>query len=134
MLQAQDIMQKSLRTISRDATISEAIKVLAENGITGLPVVDDEMKLLGLVSEKDLLIVAYHILTGAHDSVTDDKNIEEIMTTDVVSFAPTSNIADVCQSFISNPFRRVPIVEDGKLVGLISRKDIICKTFEKIGG
>ena len=132
MLHAQDVMQKSLLTISKDATISEAIKILAENGITGLPVVDDDMKLLGLVSEKDLLIVAYHILTGVHDSNTDDKRIEEIMTTDVTSFSPASNIADVCQCFISNPFRRVPIVEDEKLVGLISRKDIICETFKKI--
>jgi acetoin utilization protein AcuB len=132
MLQAKDIMQTRLRTISKDTTISEAITLLAEYGITGLPVVDDGMKIIGLISEKDLLNVAFHIMNGDGEAALKDKNVADIMTTDVVSFKTTSNVADICQCFMNNSFRRVPILEDDKLVGLISRKDIIYKTFEKI--
>jgi acetoin utilization protein AcuB len=132
MLQAKGIMQTKLLTISKDATISEAIKLLAENGITGMPVVDDDMGIVGLISEKDLLNVAFHIMNGDGDAALKGKKVEDIMTTDVVSFKTTSNVADICQCFMNNSFRRVPILEDDKLVGLISRKDIIYKTFEKI--
>jgi CBS domain-containing protein len=71
-------------------------------------------------------------MNGDGDAALKGKKVEDIMTTDVVSFKTTSNVADICQCFMNYSFRRVPIVEDDKLVGLISRKDIIYKTFEKI--
>jgi acetoin utilization protein AcuB len=132
MLQAKEIMQKKLRTLSKDSTISEAIELLVGYGITGLPVVDDDMMVVGIVSEKDLLNMAYHIMAGKGDATLKNKKVADIMTTDVVSFKTTSNVADICLCLMDGSFRRVPIVEDNKLVGIISKKDIIYKTFEKI--
>ena len=60
-------------------------------------------------------------------------NVEDFMTEEVVCFQPTDSLIDIAESFIQNSFRRVPIVDDGKLVGIISRKDIIKYILEPIG-
>ncbi len=133
MLKAKDIMQSSLITAKQDTPVIEAINILGQNKITGLPVVDDDMTLVGLVSEKDVLSIAYHILAGIVGSTMDTKKIGDIMTKDVVSFRLDDNLADICQCFMNKPFRRVPVLDNGKLVGIISRKDIIAHAFVKLG-
>ena len=133
MLKAKDIMQSSLITVKQDTSIIEAINILGQNKITGLPVVDDDMTLLGLVSEKDIISIAYHVLADLVGSAMDVKKIGDIMTKDVVSFRLDDNIADICQCFMNKPFRRVPVLDNGKIVGIISRKDIIAHAFAKLG-
>jgi CBS domain-containing protein len=132
MYKAQDVMQSNLITVSEDTEILEAITVLAKNGITGLPVVDDDFNLVGLVSEKDVLSIAYRIIAEAPGVLDSHKTVSDIMTRDVVSFRVDDTLADVCQCFMNNPFRRVPVTENGKLVGLISRKEIIIHSFIKM--
>ncbi len=129
MLKARDIMQSSLITVKEDTPVIEAINILGQNKITGLPVVDDDMNLVGLVSEKDVLRIAYQVLAGVVGSGMDTKKIGDIMTKDVVSFRLDDNLADICQCFMNKPFRRVPVLDNGKLVGIISRKDIIAHAF-----
>jgi predicted transcriptional regulator len=73
--------------------------------------------------------IAYHILAGIVGSTTDTKKIGDIMTKDVVSFRLDDNLADICQCFMNKPFRRVPVLDNGKIVGIISRKDIIAHAF-----
>ncbi len=131
MIKAKDIMQTNLITAKHDTPAFEVINILGQNNITGLPVVDDDMALVGLVSEKDVLSIAYHILTDSIGHDMDSKNIGDIMTKDVVSFRPDDNLADICQCFMNKPFRRIPVVDNGKLVGIISRKDIIFRSFAK---
>ncbi|RKY09805.1 MAG: inosine-5-monophosphate dehydrogenase [Planctomycetota bacterium] len=133
MLKAKDIMQSSLITVKEDTTVIEAINILGQNKITGLPVVDDDMNLLGLVSEKDVLSIAYRVLAGLVGDTMDAKKIGDIMTKDVVSFRLDDNLADICQCFMNNPFRRVPVLRNGKLFGIISRKDIIAHAFAALG-
>jgi len=133
MLKAKDIMQSSLITAKQDTPVIEAINILGQNKITGLPVVDDDMTLLGLVSEKDVLSIAYHVvLADVVGNAMDTKKIGDIMTKDVVSFRLDDNLADICQCFMNKPFRRAPVLDDGKLVGIISRKDIIAHAFAKL--
>jgi len=133
MFKAKDIMQTSLITVKQDTPVIEAINILGQNKITGLPVVDDDMNLVGLVSEKDVLSIAYHVLADVVGNAMDAKKIGDIMTKDVVSFSPDDNLADICQCFMNKPFRRVPILDNGKLVGIISRKDIITHAFAALG-
>jgi len=131
MLQAKDIMQTNLISVTEQTPVHGAIDILAENKITGLPVVDDHGRLVGIVSEKDILIMAYHKMTDTCDEVMNSRKISDVMTSEVVSFRPDNNLADICQCFIGSPFRRVPILDDGRLVGLISRKDIVSFAFSK---
>ena len=132
MLKAKDIMQSSLITAKEDTTVIEAINILGQNKITGLPVVDDDMTLLGLVSEKDIMSIAYHVLSDVISNAMDTKKLGDIMTKDVISFRLDDNLADICQCFMNKPFRRVPVLDNGKLVGIISRKDIVAHAFAKL--
>ena len=118
MFKVKDIMKIDLITVNRHTPIHDAIRILVENNITGLPVVNDDMSLAGIISEKDMLGLLYNI---------EDKpgNVEDFMTEQVIFFDQEDSLIDVAESFIEGNFRRVPIVNDGRLVGIISRKDII---------
>ena len=131
MLKATDVMQTDLITVSQDTPILEAMELIVENRITGLPVVAEDMKLAGIISEKDILKIAYQVIAGSYDSGPSTDKVKDFMTNDVITFRPHDNLADICQCFLDKPFRRVPVVEDGRLVGLISRKDIISSAFSK---
>ena len=131
MLKASDVMQTDLITVSQDTPILEAMELIVENRITGLPVVAEDMKLTGIISEKDILKIAYQVITGSYDPGPSTDKVKDFMTNDVITFRPHDNLADICQCFLDKPFRRVPVVEDGRLVGLISRKDIISFAFSK---
>ncbi|MHC4499179.1 MAG: CBS domain-containing protein [Planctomycetota bacterium] len=111
-------MKTDLVTVKRQTSIYEAIATLVENNITGLPVVNDDISLAGIITEKDVLKLLY-------DNEDKPGTVEDFMTEDVVSFDHQDNVADIADSFAKNHFRRVPIVAQGKLVGIISRKDII---------
>jgi len=118
MLKAKDIMRANVLSVTKDSPIQNAVDILVENGITGLPVVDIEMKLVGIISEKDVLKLLYNLGTN-------EGYVEDYMTRCVVSFDVENNLIEICESLIENGFRRVPILSDGKLVGIISRRDII---------
>lgn len=125
MLKAGDVMQTGLITVCDDSTVQNVIEKLAQKAITGLPVVDRRNKLLGVVSEKDILTMALRILTGTFDPAEKNRPVKEVMTSDVVTFNPEDDLADVCRCFINHPFRRVLVVQNEKLVGLITRKDMV---------
>lgn len=118
MFEAKTIMKTHLIIVKRQTPIYEAIRTMVENNITGLPVVDDDMTLIGIITEKDVLSLLYNI---------EDKpsKVEDFMTKGIVSFDQEDSLIDIAESFIKNHFRRVPIVAQGKLVGIVSRKDII---------
>ena len=104
--------------VRRQTEIYDAIRILIDHNITGLPVVNDDMTIAGIVTEKDVLELLYNI---------EDKpgHVEDFMTTDVVTFDQEESLIDITDCLMSNHFRRVPIIAAGKLVGIISRKDII---------
>ena len=118
MFETKAIMTTDLIAVKKHIPIRQAIEILVENDITGLPVVDDDMTLLGIVSEKDVL----HLLSDLGD---DSGSVEDFMTTDIVSFDENEDMIAICECLVNSHFRRVPIVADGKLVGIVSRRDIV---------
>ena len=127
MVKAKDIMEKDVITVKRDTPIQEAIKMLVDNRITGLPVVDDDMTLVGIISEKDVLRILANmdLLMMLDDIKKSDATVEDFMTKEVVSFEQYDTLADVCDCLIKKNFRRVPILSDGEVVGIISRRDLV---------
>ena len=127
MHKAKKLMKKNLITAKSHTPIYQAIKLMAEHKITGLPVVNDDMTLAGIVTEKDVLRFVADL--GTLDLLADLKEstatIDDFMTTDVTSFDENENLIVICRSLIENNFGRVPILSKGKLVGIISRKDLI---------
>ncbi len=118
MFEAKTIMKTEVASINKNASIYDAISLLVENDITGLPVTNDDGTMAGIISEKDMLRLLYEI---------EDKegSVEEFMTKEVVCFDRNDSLIDIVESFNENNFRRVPIVHNGKPIGIISRKDII---------
>lgn len=115
---AKDVMKSGLLTVRTSTPIYEAMEILATKNVTGLPVVDDYMNLLGVVSEKDILKLLY-------DPAAKPGLVEEYMTTGVIGFDQGTSLFEICDCLINNNFRRVPILNHGKLVGIISRTDIM---------
>jgi len=118
MFKAKTVMKSDVITVKRDTPIYEAIRILVQKNITGLPVVNEDMTLAGIITEKDVLKLLYNIEDKPGD-------VKDFMTKGIVSFNEGDSLIDITECLIKNNFRRVPIVAQGKLVGIISRKDII---------
>ncbi len=118
MFETKSIMTTDVIAVNGHTPISRVIEILVDNNITGLPVVNDDGTLAGIISEKDVLSLIY-------DLEDDSAKVEDFMTKDVVSFEQNEDLIAICECLVNNNFRRVPIVADGKLVGVISRRDII---------
>jgi len=118
MVCAKDIMATEVITVTEDATMKHVIQLLVTRGITGLPVVSDDMELLGVVTEKDVLKALYNRDVQVN-------SVADLMTGDIVSFDENDDLIKVFKGLVENNFRRVPILSQGKLVGVISRTDII---------
>jgi CBS domain-containing protein len=125
MYQAKDIMSKRLASVKKDASIKDVIRLLVEHRITGLPVVDDHMYLVGMVTEKDVLKMLYESRSRGRATVQD------LMTTEVVTFDEDDDLIDVFKCLVENNFRRLPILSEGKLTGIISRRDVINFLYER---
>jgi CBS domain-containing protein len=123
MLSARDIMTNDVVTIPADATIKEAIELLTERQISGLPVVDDEGHLVGVLTEFALLAMVY-------DQDVQTHTVGQHMTQDVITVDiddPVTRVADLC---IVHRIRRVPVTKRGRLVGLIARRDVLRTLYE----
>ncbi len=127
MFEITDIMKTDVITVKKDTPIYEAMQQLVEHNFTGLPVVDDNMALVGIVTEKDMLrlIVDLDILKLVSELDESSTSVAKYMTEEVVSFSPEDSLLEICDCLLEKNFRRIPIVSDGKLVGILSRKDII---------
>jgi IMP dehydrogenase len=119
MLKAKDIMTTDLITVKVDTPIYNVLEHIAKHGISGLPVVEDDMTLVGIVSEKDVLSLFYD--NEGKDEIT----VNDFMTQPPLYFDENESLLDVCDFLKKNVFRRVPITSKGKLVGIISIRDII---------
>jgi predicted transcriptional regulator len=118
MLTAGEIMTPELVTVGPNSSIEEAIETLLAKGISGLPVVDTEGRLVGVITEFALLAVTY-------DQRVKNHTVSQHMTRDVITVDvkdPLSRVADVC---IVHRVRRVPVMQNGRLVGLIARRDVL---------
>jgi CBS domain-containing protein len=118
MLKAKEIMTKRVISVKTNTPIYDALKLIASYGISGLPVVEDDMTLVGIVSEKDVLSLFYN-------NDDDETTVDDFMTQPPIFFDEDESILDVCDFLRKNIFRRVPITSEGKLVGIISIRDII---------
>ena len=115
---AADIMTTNVITAKKNMLLTDVIALLLRWHISALPVVDYEDKIVGIVSEIDLVNLTF-------DGNAADTTVEEVMVTDIVSFSPSTQLADLVQTFSKRHLRRVPIIENGKVVGIISRRDIL---------
>ena len=115
---AADIMTTNVVTARKDMVLTDVIALLLRWHISALPVVADDNSIIGIVSEIDLVNLTF-------DGNARDTTVEEVMTTNIVFFGPNAELAEMVQSFSRQHLRRVPIVDGGKVVGIVSRRDIL---------
>ncbi len=115
---AADVMTRAVVTVGLNTRLTEVIDLLLRHGISGMPVVDEDSYLLGIISEHDVINFA---LSG----VAADTCVSEAMTREVVSFPPDESCPAVVNCLVRKGLRRAPIVEDGKLIGIVSRRDLL---------
>lgn len=121
MFPVKDIMTKNVIVVERETPIMDAVHLLVDHKITGVPVVNRENKLVGILSEFDALKLLFDM------DFTGKEPVEQFMSRNVVAFPDSATAVEICEFFINDPSkRRVPIIDkDGKLAGLVSRHDII---------
>jgi CBS domain-containing protein len=140
-MKAMDVMQRELVTTTAEASIDDAARLMVAHHISGVPVVDASGALLGILSEGDLLrrtelgteakVPAWiGWLAGqgraAREYVRENaRKVGEIMTTPAISVAPQTELAEVVALMESRRIKRVPVVEDSRLVGMLTRCDLM---------
>ena len=121
-----DFMTKDLITFRPDQSMEEVVDSLINNKISGGPVVNDKNELVGIISEGDCI---KHISESRYYNMPPENDkIENRMVKNVETIDGDMNIFDAANKFLSDKRRRFPIVQDGKLVGQISQKDILKAT------
>lgn len=118
MLRVQEIMTRDVVTVSPESPIGDAIELMLARRVSGLPVVEPGGRLVGILTEFALLALAYDQSVANH-------HVSDHMTRDVLTVNigdPINKVADLC---IVHRVRRLPVLQEGRLVGLVSRRDIL---------
>lgn len=148
---AKDIMTTNVITVTPDTTVEAVAKLITEKGISGVPVVDGGGSLVGLVSEGDIIsrlknlhIPTYFQLLGGVIYFENPKKLEgdikkmtaylvkDLMTSEVFSVGMEAPVEEIATLMAVKKINRVPVVDQNKLVGIISRSDIV-RTLIKSG-
>jgi CBS domain-containing protein len=152
MISVQDAMQKEVITLRRVEKIEEAARILRNNKISGAPVVDEDNKMIGIVSEGDIMrLLEFHTpnlnlilpspldlielpirMKAEYDEISAGLKkaslviIQEIMTKKVITITPEKSISDAAEQMDNHKVKRLPVLDEkGDLIGIITRGDII---------
>jgi CBS domain-containing protein len=140
-MRAMDVMTSEVITVDENTSVMSVAKLLAERGISAVPVVDGENRVIGIVSEGDLLhraetgterrrswwlemMESTNALAGEYVT-SHSRRVKDVMTRDVISITETTPVADIAVLLETNRIKRVPVVRDGKLVGIVSRANLV---------
>ena len=145
-MELRELMTKKVTTVSQDMTVRDAAKLLLKMRISGLPVVNDQEELVGMITEKDIIAMALPKYVEKLGSLAyvfemvpfkktlaeaDKVFIKEIMRKDVVSATLDTPVPKIARTMIVKRIRRIPIIDDNKLVGIIARHDIVNEIFKE---
>lgn len=120
-LRVRDYMTRKVLTIRPETGIMQAVHFLVEKDISGAPVVDDDGTLLGMLTERDCIKVA--LQSGYFDEP--GGIVADYMSHPVETVAPDTSLMDLAEQLTESRYRRYPVLEDGRLVGLIGRRDVL---------
>ncbi len=140
-MNASDIMVSKVISIGPDATVRDAAKLLVDHRISALPVVGEDGKLLGIISEGDLMrrsevgtekrrswwleLLSSNEGLAAEFIRSHARKVSDLMTRKVVVANPSTSLADIATLMEKNDVKRIPIVKDGKIVGIVSRANLV---------
>jgi CBS domain-containing protein len=114
----RDIMSKIVVSIRPDATLLEAVKILTKHHLSGAPVVSAEGEVVGFISEPNLMDVLF-------DPESRTQKVSEYMSSEVQMVHVSDSIATAATMFAMYGFRRLPVIEEGRLIGVVTRRDLL---------
>jgi CBS domain-containing protein len=112
VMKAEDVMTTNVITVTEHQTKQDAARLLSQHHISGLPVVNNEHVVMGVVTEYDVISKK-------------GQTVGEIMTRGVISVTPDTNLEDVSRILVHEHIKRLPVLEQGRLVGIVSRADLV---------
>jgi CBS domain-containing protein len=110
-------------TFKPDQPIQDVISIIIKKKIAGAPVLDDQQHLVGMISEKDCLRLI--VDQAYYNMPAETRKVSDYMTAKVQTMSPKTNIVEAAMEFLNSPIRRFPIVENGMLIGQVSRRHIL---------
>jgi CBS domain-containing protein len=113
----RDIMSREVFTLRDTASVDDLIEEMKEKNVGGFPIINSENEVVGIVEERDLVRQIAGAVTG--------RMIEDLMTTDIITITPGTTIKDTSRFMIANSIRRLPVVSEDELIGLITTTDIL---------
>jgi CBS domain-containing protein len=148
-MRAIDVMVRDVETVHPDTNVGDAIKLMSEHDVSALPVVDAAGKLVGVLSEADLIHRVeigtekhrpwwVEAITGASTLATEFakshcKKVGEVMTSGAITVSDDTPLSEIAVLFERKRINRVPVVKDGKLVGIVSRSNLIQALASMVG-
>lgn len=145
----QKVMTKKVITLKADYSMLKAAQILYKNKISGAPVVNDKDKIIGIISEKDIFRAMHpsfqeYIKEGAllnnfedmekGAQKLDKKSVKKFMNRDILVVSPVTPLMKAGSLMLAKGYNRIPVVENNKLVGLVSRREIYHNIFKKYLG
>lgn len=134
----EDVMSSSLKTVTPDTTMAEVVSMMCLYRLSGIPVVEDDNKLVGFISERDVLDpmfpkmedmmdgIAAIDMTAALDKYSNvvGMKVDSLMTKSVISVEPDMEILKAAARMVGNRFRRIPVAVGDRLIGMLSLGDV----------
>ncbi len=146
-MELKELMTKNVITVLQSMNVRDAARILSNMGISGLPVVNEEKELVGMITEKDIISMALPKYVEKHGSLAytfdmvpfaktlakaDKVLVKEIMRKDVITATLDTSVPEVVRIMIVKRIRRIPILdEDDRLVGIVARHDIVKEIFKE---
>ena len=130
-MQVRELMTTQVSTVGPDSSVKSAGRVMADRGFAALPVVDGSGAVVGIVAEADVLRnrlppdPRLHVRRAAGDGRVPPFLVGEVMTTTVRTVLATTDVAELAHLFLDEGLRSVPVLDDERLVGIISRRDVL---------
>ena len=152
-MKVREIMTTDVVTVCRDTSVNDIAKLMHERDISGIPVVDDARHVVGIVTELDMIVRNTRLELPAFIQILDLARIPlempghyrnrlrhmlgasagDLMTEDVVTISPDAEMQDLAETIVKRRVNPVPVVENGVLVGIVSRADLIRMMAHELG-
>ncbi|MCC6947984.1 MAG: CBS domain-containing protein [Bradyrhizobiaceae bacterium] len=140
-MKASDVMTTNVVTVQPDVSVKDVADILVKRGISAVPVVNERAELVGIVSEGDLLhrtetgtvqprswwlrLLTNEEVLASRFVKANARKVQDIMTRDVVTVGPDTSLGEIATLLEKKRIKRVPVVKDGKLVGIVSRANLV---------
>ena len=144
MVKARDIMTRKVISVSPETEVTKATKIMLDNSVNGMPVVDSEGRLVGIICQSDLIAQQKQLPLPSVFTLLDgviplfsQKNLEtqaqkimattvsKAMTPDPITISPESSLEEIAKLMVDKKLHTLPVVEQGKLVGIVGKEDVL---------